>query len=81
MASEAHDDNSWKAIVVMTVCLLVATAFVGLRFYVRWTIVKKLGSDDQVLAATLVLLAFLLPSSFATMSIGCEHRSQCHNCI
>jgi hypothetical protein len=52
--------------VAITVSLLVSILFVGLRIYVRWAIIGRVGSDDQVLAATLVQHPVLLPSRLLT---------------
>jgi hypothetical protein len=56
MSSSMYESRGGMVVVVITVCSIVATAIVGLRFYVRLRIVKKLGADDWVLAAALVCL-------------------------
>ena len=65
MSSSMYENRSGMVVGVITVCLIVATVFVGLRFYVRFGIIKKLGADDWVQAAALVCLplTFLEPPS------------------
>lgn len=69
MGSDVYDDDdgdySWKIIVVTTLCLVAATVAVGLRFYVRWVIIRNLGYDDWFLAGALVRLPSpsLIPST------------------
>jgi hypothetical protein len=65
MSSSMYKNRSGLVVAVITVCLIVDTVVVGLRFYVRFGIVKKLGADDWVLAVALVCrpLTFLEPPS------------------
>jgi hypothetical protein len=65
MPPSMHENHGGRMVAVITACSIVATISVGLRFYVRFGIIKKLGADDWVLAAALVyvLLPFLEPSS------------------
>ena len=55
-----YENRGGRLVAVITACSIVVTVSVGLRFYVRFGIVKKLGADDWVLAAALVCLP--LPS-------------------
>ena len=63
MSSSMYENRSGMVVAVITVCSIVATVLVALRFYVRFGIIKKLGADDWVLAAALVCrpLTFLEP--------------------
>lgn len=65
MPSSMHENRGGMVVAVVTVCSIVATVIVGLRFYVRFGIIKRLGADDWVLAAALVYLplTFLEPPS------------------
>ena len=60
-----YENRGGMLVAVIIVCSIVVTVIVGLRFYVRLGIIKKLGADDWVLAAALVCLPlpFLEPSS------------------
>lgn len=65
MPSSMYENRGGMLVAVITVCSIVVTVIVGLRFYVRFGIIKKLGADDWVLAAALVRfpLPFLEPPS------------------
>ncbi len=65
MPPSMYENRGGGLVAVITVCLIVATVIVGLRFYVRFGIIKRLGVDDWVLAAALVglHLPFLEPPS------------------
>jgi hypothetical protein len=80
MPSYAEDDDSWKVIVVSTVCLSVSIIFVALRLYVRKVIIKELGTDDQVLCATLVN-PFSQLATITELIPGRIHRSHCLDSI
>jgi hypothetical protein len=56
MPSSMYENRGGMVVAVITVCSIVVTVIVGLRFYVRFGIIKKLGVDDWVLAAALVCL-------------------------
>ncbi|CZR51377.1 uncharacterized protein PAC_01252 [Phialocephala subalpina] len=51
----AHENCAERVLVIITVCLFVATIVVSLRFYVRLVIIKKFGPDDWTLAAALIV--------------------------
>ncbi|KAE9367290.1 hypothetical protein N431DRAFT_382891 [Stipitochalara longipes BDJ] len=58
MPPSMHENRGGRVVAGITVCSIVVTLIVGLRFYVRLGIIKKLGADDWVLAAALVLTLF-----------------------
>lgn len=62
MLPSTHESHGGRFVAVVTVCSIVATGIVGLRFYVRLGIIKRLGADDWALAAALVHR--LLPRPF-----------------
>lgn len=59
MPSGMYDSRGGRTVVVITVCSIVVTVIVGLRFYVRFGIIKNPGVDDWVLAAALVCIPSL----------------------
>ena len=65
MLPTMYENRGGSVVTVITACLIVATVIVGLRFYVRFGIIKKHGVDDWFLAAALVYLPspFLEPPS------------------
>lgn len=54
MLPSMYESHGGMFVAVITMCSIVATIVVGLRFYVRLRIIKRLGADDWVLAAALV---------------------------
>jgi len=64
MPPTMHENRGGRVVAVIAACSTVMTVIVGLRFYVRFRIIKKLGVDDWILAATLVCLPlpFLEPT-------------------
>ncbi|RMZ73302.1 integral membrane [Pyrenophora seminiperda CCB06] len=66
MGLDAYDNYAWRIIVVTTLCLVVSVVVVGLRFYVRWVIIRNLGRDDWFLAAALVVYI-----GVATLTAAC----------
>jgi hypothetical protein len=56
MPASMYENRGGKVVAVITACSIVVTFIVGLRFYVRLGIIKKLGADDWVLAGALVCL-------------------------
>ena len=52
---EFYDDKSWVAILVVVLCLAVATTMVGLRIWTRKVIINKMGMDDWAAIVTLVM--------------------------
>jgi hypothetical protein len=59
MAPSMYENRGGRVVAVITACSIVATVIVGLRFYVRFGIIKKPGLDDWFLAAALVMPSFL----------------------
>jgi len=55
-----YENRGGELVAVITALSIVTTVVVGLRFYVRLRIIKKLGIDDWVLAAALVYLPLSL---------------------
>jgi hypothetical protein len=56
MPLSMYENRGGRVVAVITACSIVATVIVGLRFYVRFRIIKKPGPDDWVLVAALVYL-------------------------
>jgi len=60
MPPSMYENRGGELVAVITALSIVTTVVVGLRFYVRLRIIKKLGIDDWVLAAALVYLPLSL---------------------
>ena len=58
---------SWRIIVVTTLCLVLSTVAVSLRFYVRCVVLRNLGYDDWFLAGALVQLSIPFLILFTNM--------------
>jgi hypothetical protein len=54
MPSSMHENRGGTVVAVITACSIVVTVIIGLRFYVRFGIIKNPGVDDWALAAVLV---------------------------
>jgi hypothetical protein len=55
-----YENRGGKVVAVVTACSIVVTVIIGLRFYVRFGIIKNPGVDDWALAAVLVCHTLLL---------------------
>lgn len=51
-------------VAVITACSIVVTVTVGIRFYVRFGMIKNPGVDDWALAAVLVFHALLFSATY-----------------
>lgn len=54
MSFSMYENRGGKVVAVITACSIVVTVIIGLRFYVRFGIIKNPGVDDWALAAVLV---------------------------
>lgn len=59
MPSSMYENRGGKVVAVITACSIVVTVIVGLRFYVRFGIIKNPGVDDWALGAVLVCYTLL----------------------
>lgn len=54
MLPSMYESRGGMFVAMVIACSIVSTIIVGLRFYVRRGIIKKLGADDWFLAVALV---------------------------
>lgn len=52
--SDEYEDSGPTQVGTTTTLLVLATIFVGLRFWARWTIAARYGLDDWLIVAGLV---------------------------